>query len=957
MHRTIQKHAPDVVEFEAKYQALKDAEVAGLDRFMILVARILDDPDLKEALTGPGPIGPAPESPLGGLADEPSPSPRGPGAAFRTPTDDLRRSQGAQPRSPLRFQAPVSLKSDELAAIRARAAGASGHSPHDTPPPPKPVATPERLYSPRVGTATLPAEDASHGRQLETPTLSPGRARSPLGGDPPPPEFATPGPAAQGERGGGQGVLEAALRAARHVEESTGPAVRSPGLKSPLFSLKKRPKGGRGGDVAYPELPGWLEERPFLNGEHALAMLTPGRGPTADEESSQKLGAYPPEMQEILLMDDLLYAFLGVDGRYVKAQSTGGGDGREGGAQETEVSAGVFFEVEPSADTSLKELVGRMLPLCEYVLAVSRYIETRFAYSEGRTAHALAAGMKEILWDWNLMVAQLEHQLRSGRLTLQGMWFYCEPALGAMQVLAEIAGQAAGDDMRGAALLNLMHRLSLKCAGDPVAHELLLRLLSAASAPFLASLHRWLYMGYVDDPYGEFMVEERKDLRKESLSQDVLSTYWQQRYALREPSHIPDFLFDAAEAVLTTGKYLNALRECGRKNVCPLSNEGPIEYGSGGREAVRHVRAAFDFANQELLDHLRTETDLLGHLRSIKRYFLLVQGDFLVHFMDSAHVELEKEAGAVSRSRAQRLLEMAVRTSAAASDPYHENLACTVERRTLEGALASVLGEGGVRHDILRADEDRPIGWDMFTLDYQIQWPLSLVVSRRTFAKYQVIFRHLFQLKRVEYKLAHLWTDYQQARRISRSEPLHRAHLLLQHMMHFVQHVYNYTVFEALEPRWTDLQGRLRSAPTVDQLIGEHENFLDSVLSECLLTRPAILEKIKCLKATCLDFVQLTRKFVTVDAAQAGPTHSLEQSFTARTGPGMMVPISQLEKLKQSTSRPDFGAGVAAFSDAFQGEVSSLIAALQEGAEPHLLNLADQLDFNCYFSNDRSFHY
>merc|ERR1712072_1400122 len=193
-------------------------------------------------------------------------------------------------------------------------------------------------------------------------------------------------------------------------------------------------------------------------------------------------------------------------------------------------------------------------------------------------------------------------------------------------------------------------------------------------------------------------------------------------------------------------------------------------------------------------------------------------------------------------------------------------------------------------------------------------WPLSLVVSRRTFAKYQVIFRHLFQLKRVEYKLAHLWTDYQQARRISRSEPLHRAHLLLQHMMHFVQHVYNYTVFEALEPRWTDLQGRLRSAPTVDQLIGEHENFLDSVLSECLLTRPAILEKIKCLKATCLDFVQLTRKFVTVDAAQAGPTHSLEQSFTARTGPGMMVPISQLEKLKQSTSRPDFGAGVAAFS-------------------------------------------
>ena len=71
----------------------------------------------------------------------------------------------------------------------------------------------------------------------------------------------------------------------------------------------------------------------------------------------------------------------------------------------------------------------------------------------------------------------------------------------------------------------------------------------------------------------------------------------------------------------------------------------------------------------------------------------------------------------------------------------------------------------------------------------------------------------------------------------------------------------------------------------------------------------------------------------------------------------MMVPISQLEKLKQSISRPDFGAGVTAFSDSFQGEISSLIAALQEGAEPHLLNLADQLDYNCYFSSDKSFRY
>ena len=34
------------------------------------------------------------------------------------------------------------------------------------------------------------------------------------------------------------------------------------------------------------------------------------------------------------------------------------------------------------------------------------------------------------------------------------------------------------------------------------------------------------------------------------------------------------------------------------------------------------------------------EQDLLGHLRSIKHYFLLDQGDLLVHFMDTAEVSI-----------------------------------------------------------------------------------------------------------------------------------------------------------------------------------------------------------------------------------------------------------------------------------------------------------------------------
>lgn len=42
---------------------------------------------------------------------------------------------------------------------------------------------------------------------------------------------------------------------------------------------------------------------------------------------------------------------------------------------------------------------------------------------------------------------------------------------------------------------------------------------------------------------------------------DYDAKYWRQRYSLK--SSIPSFLSDVAGTILTTGKYLNVMRECG----------------------------------------------------------------------------------------------------------------------------------------------------------------------------------------------------------------------------------------------------------------------------------------------------------------------------------------------------------------------------------------------------------
>ena len=38
-------------------------------------------------------------------------------------------------------------------------------------------------------------------------------------------------------------------------------------------------------------------------------------------------------------------------------------------------------------------------------------------------------------------------------------------------------------------------------------------------------LEGWIYRGVVEDPYNEFLVDERQDMQKENLNEDYNDTY------------------------------------------------------------------------------------------------------------------------------------------------------------------------------------------------------------------------------------------------------------------------------------------------------------------------------------------------------------------------------------------------------------------------------------------------
>ena len=63
------------------------------------------------------------------------------------------------------------------------------------------------------------------------------------------------------------------------------------------------------------------------------------------------------------------------------------------------------------------------------------------------------------------------------------------------------------------------------------------------------------------------------------------------------------------------------------------------------------VSAAHTFASTTLLQLLVEDRDLIGHLKSVKKYFLIEQGDFIVQFLDLCDSELSQPVDCVEPAR------------------------------------------------------------------------------------------------------------------------------------------------------------------------------------------------------------------------------------------------------------------------------------------------------------------
>ncbi|KAK7497174.1 hypothetical protein BaRGS_00011468 [Batillaria attramentaria] len=346
-------------------------------------------------------------------------------------------------------------------------------------------------------------------------------------------------------------------------------------------------------NVNLPVQPDWLFQRPSLT----LDFMVGVDGPT--DQNIVALGTLPVTLQEHAV---------GIEGKYILARAL------------TERYAPKEFMIDQSLDPSLHELVRRVLPLCSNYSTVVRFIEEKSAFEYGLVNHALSAAMRSLIKDYMVLVAQLEHQYRVGQLSLQKMWFYLQPTIRTLEILAAIANSVNRGECIGGAVLSLLHEKTSSLIGDAKSQELCLFLTQSACVPYFEILEKWIYKGIIRDPYSEFLVEENEKIQKEKL--------------------LEEYNDQVADKILNTGKYLNVVRLCGRDVNCPYASD--MVYTLKERRYYDQIEGAYDYASKLLLQLLMKEKELMARIRSIKHYFLLDKGDFIVQFMDMTEEEMKQ---------------------------------------------------------------------------------------------------------------------------------------------------------------------------------------------------------------------------------------------------------------------------------------------------------------------------
>jgi gamma-tubulin complex component 3 len=413
--------------------------------------------------------------------------------------------------------------------------------------------------------------------------------------------------------------------------------------------------------------------------------------------------------------------------------------------------------------------------------------------------------------------------IREAGVTLKRCVIWTRDATMGLRLMSLVVEESK--QQRGGQLISLIHGFS-SSRGDPFVGTFAERLLAYVTRPFYDMLRRWIYDGELIDPYHEFFVTEPDPSSKPDIDpRRVATSVWDHKYQL-DNAMVPSIISaEFAKKIFLIGKSLNFIRHnCG-------DSDWVIEYSKSASKELHYgdtagLEASIDEAYKSTMSrliHLMSEKyNLFIHLKAIKRYLLLSQGDFIALLMESLAPNLDRPANSQYRHTLTSQLEHAIRHSNAQYDDAE--VLSRLDARMVEFSSGDT-------------------GWECFTLEYKISPPCDVVITQWASTQYLKVFNLLWRIKRVEFSLSSTWRRCMTGSRgvLAAVEDKvgadwKRARCVIAEMVHFVNQLQYYILFEVVEASWDQLETAMNKPDsTLDELIDAHTKYLNSITHKGLL--------------------------------------------------------------------------------------------------------------------------
>lgn len=606
------------------------------------------------------------------------------------------------------------------------------------------------------------------------------------------------------------------------------------------------------------------------------------------------------EAQEAAIIEDLLFVFMGYEGQYIRFSYIYKPD--EERDRLTGPSFKILPGLDPSledlthsmlkmathysaldhfVDVQSREEFGAVNhALCaairkflqEYLIMVAQ-LETQFLTNDAFTLHILNIHILPTAQMMAQLYSLAQELLKKNALLDEESEEDSDPD-DIDQILENlkrggdiVPGNMTGRKVcKGGMVIGLITKRLETMSGDPAARKLLTSLLRDASRPYMSMLNEWLHRGGINDPHSEFLIKEQKSIKRDILDKDYTDDYWERRYTLREHD-MPPQLQGVKDKVLLAGKYLNVVRECGGVDVSKVAQDLPVTFDDP--RFLENVNNAYAYANESLMKLLVTTHSLPDRLRSLKHYFFLDPSDYFTYFLELGASELRKPVKSVNTVKLQSLLDIVLRQpgTIVSMDAFKEDVYIEMNEVSLIKMLQRVVNITGMEQgEALQPLSNQPIendknanGFTSLQLNYTVPFPVSLVISRKTIWRYQALFRYLLSLRHLESQLSTTWHSHNRGvvwcyksstKRLETWK--RRVWTLRARMIVFVQQLLYFCTLEVIEPQWQSLMSRLKAKDgssdgsgkpdrTVDELMQDHVDFLDTCLKGCMLTNGKLI--------------------------------------------------------------------------------------------------------------------